>query len=402
MPWIIGATLTVVAPLAVVYLYIGRKVSRALIDLRGWTKGKARWRVAGVILLLNAFPLVFLVSYWIMGREASKLFTGESLLLDIFLVYPFWFALTIAGQAFLVVFLPFDIVNFVAQRVSKRWKERWVKIRPKFILTVLAVTAVYVSLVIIKDTWTVRVSERTILVNHPALDGLRLALITDVQGDARTTMERLTDYVRDVNALKPDIIFFAGDLVSSGLDYIESSADVLGGLKAGTAKITVIGDHDYFSNPEQVRGALLRNGFMVLEDSTHTLEIGSARVTVTGITETYRKRVSEEEFARASQSLDGDIKILLVHQPSERVAAMAEQAGYDLFLAGHTHGGAVAIGIPGIYTIAPSNFETRYVSGFYTLGAMQIAVSNGIGMTLAPIRFQAPSEITLLTLEKPD
>ena len=399
MPWIIGATLTVVAPLVVVYLYIGSKVSRALVDLRGWTKGKARRRVAAAILTLNAFPLVFLVAYWIVGREASRLFTGDSLLLDIVLVYPFWFSLVIAAQS-LFIFLAVDLVNLAALRLSRRWKERWQRIRPRFALAVLAVMAIYCTAVIVKDTWTVRISERSVPVTDESLDGIRLVLITDVQGDARTTVDRLRDYVKDVNDLKPDLVFFGGDLVTSGIDYIESSADVLGNVEARIAKIAVLGDHDYFSDHIMVREDLLRNGFMVLEDSSYTLEVGSSSITVTGITETYRQRVSDGALSLATENADGTFKILLVHQPAGRIAELAEQRGYDLFLAGHTHGGGVVIGMPGIYTFAPANLESRYVSGFYTSGSMLICVSNGIGMTLAPIRFHAPSEITLLTLRK--
>ena len=399
MPWIIGATLTVVVPLVVVYLYIGRKVARAIVDLRGWTKGRARWTVALVGLLLNAFPVVFLLTYWAIGRDAARLFTGESLALDLLLVYPFWFSLVIAAESF-VLFLAVDLLNFIPLQLSTAWKERWRKARPRFVFGVLVVMAVYSSAVIVKDTWTVRVSERAVAVQEPSLDSLRLVLITDVQGDARTTMDRLRDYVRDVNALEPDLVLFAGDLVTSGLDYIDSSANVLGELKPRIAKIAAMGDHDYFSDHVMVREGLLRNGFLVLEDSSYTIPIGSSSITITGITETYRQRISDDGFALAASEANGSFKILLVHQPSERIAEIAAEKGYDLFLAGHTHGGGVGIGIPGIYTFAPANLESRYVSGFYQLGKMLISVSNGIGMTLAPIRFHAPSEITLLKFQK--
>ena len=399
MPWIIGATLSVVVPLVVVYLYIGRKIARALVELKGWSKARSRWTVTLVVLILNAFPIVFLLAYWAIGRDAARLFTGYNLALDLLLVYPFWFSLVIAAQS-LVVFLLVDLLNVVALKLSPWWKERWGKLRGRFVVGVLAFMAVYASVVIVKDTWTVRTSERTVPVKDASLDGLRLVLITDVQGDARTTMDRLRGYVRDVNELKPDLVLFAGDLVTSGLDYIDSSANVLGELAPRIAKIAAIGDHDYFSDRFMVRDGLLRNGFLVLEDSSYSIPIGSSSIAVTGITETYRQRVSDDGFALASRNANGSYKILLVHQPAERIAEMAEQAGYDLFLAGHTHGGGVGIGIPGIYTFAPANLESRYVSGFYQLGDMLICVSNGIGMTLAPIRFHAPSEITLLTLRK--
>ena len=70
----------------------------------------------------------------------------------------------------------------------------------------------------------------------------------------------------------------------------------------------------------------------------------------------------------------------------------------QLLLAGHTHGGAIAFGIPGLFLLAPSNFETRYVSGAYQVGHMTVSVTNGLGFTLAPIRYHAPAEIVVVTL----
>jgi predicted MPP superfamily phosphohydrolase len=96
------------------------------------------------------------------------------------------------------------------------------------------------------------------------------------------------------------------------------------------------------------------------------------------------------------QGSDGDLKILLVHQPAETLVEFSRRNGYDLFLAGHSHGGGVAFGIPGLFLLSPARLESRYVSGFYNGGSMLISVTNGIGMTLAPVRFHAQSEISVL------
>jgi hypothetical protein len=72
----------------------------------------------------------------------------------------------------------------------------------------------------------------------------------------------------------------------------------------------------------------------------------------------------------------------------------------NLFVAGHTHGGGIAFGIPGLFLVAPARFESRYMSGVYEEGGLLVSVTNGLGFTLAPIRFHAPAEITVLRLEK--
>ena len=72
--------------------------------------------------------------------------------------------------------------------------------------------------------------------------------------------------------------------------------------------------------------------------------------------------------------------------------------GYHLFLAGHTHGGQIVFqpfGIP----VTPSRWETEYFRGVTRLGTMLVIVTNGVGLTLAPFRYNARSEVTGITLQ---
>jgi hypothetical protein len=92
------------------------------------------------------------------------------------------------------------------------------------------------------------------------------------------------------------------------------------------------------------------------------------------------------------------LRILLSHQPAEHVVEQAASHGYDLILAGHTHGGQIVLhplGIP----FTPSMRETKFYSGVYRLGESTVVVTNGVGLTLAPIRYHAPAEITSIVLE---
>jgi predicted MPP superfamily phosphohydrolase len=227
---------------------------------------------------------------------------------------------------------------------------------------------------------------------------MRLVHISDVQGDGRTTPERLKNYARLVNEQRPDVIFFAGDLITSGERYIEATGEVMGLMEARLAKIAAVGDHDLFSNREMAVNALKRNGFEIADDTTVVVQTETGKISVTLLTHTYRQRPDSADLEKAIVGADGGLKVLLVHQPAESLVAFAHQRGYDLFLAGHTHGGGVAFGIPGLFLISPAAFESRYVSGFFEVGEMIVSVTNGIGMTLAPIRFHAPAQITVIRL----
>jgi hypothetical protein len=293
-----------------------------------------------------------------------------------------------------------DVIDILVLRFVPIVKEWYRSQRPWIHVGLVVVISFYSIATIVIDTWTVRVVENDVFLpsEFGSLHGIRIAQISDLQGDGRTTASDLRGYVSKVNSLRPDIIFFAGDLVTSGTNYIESTAGIMGGLKSRFGTIAAVGDHDMFSNKVMVMNALSRSGITIIEDSTVILNIDSARVAVSVVTYTYSQRPTKEKLETLPARAAGDYKILLVHQPAETVVQFAHQQGYDLFLAGHTHGGGLAFGIPGLFLFAPASFETNYMSGLYHVGLMTISVTNGLGMTLTPIRFNAPAEITVINL----
>ena len=399
MPWIISTTLTVFVPLILLYWYTGSKIANSLTIRTGWGKKKARKIVWSLVAYVNAFPVLFLIVFLLSGRSRLPAFTGENFIIDLLFAYPFWFGLVITVQLSLL-FLLTEIPKFVLWSIYRRQKEQWLGRQSYVVLTMAALIAVYSITVIVLNTWTITVHEREFRLpgESAGLDGLTVVHISDVQGDGRTSPSILRGYVRRINELKPDLVLFAGDLVTSGEDYIESSADILGVIEARYAKIAAVGDHDIFSDKNQVLAALRRNGFLIDDDTTITVKVDTTRISVTLLTHTYRQRPDLNDLERAKQGADGDLKIFLVHQPAEALIRFAGDNGYDLFMAGHTHGGGVAFGIPGIFLLSPARLESPFVSGFYEVGSMLVSVTNGIGMTLAPIRFHAQSEISVVKL----
>jgi uncharacterized protein len=99
---------------------------------------------------------------------------------------------------------------------------------------------------------------------------------------------------------------------------------------------------------------------------------------------------SDPQAALAGAPADAAVKILLAHQP--RSAAAAAQAGFDLQLSGHTHGGQ----------FMPWNFLVKlqqpFTAGLHKVGQLRVYVSRGTGYWGPPKRFGAPSEITEVRL----
>ena len=138
---------------------------------------------------------------------------------------------------------------------------------------------------------------------------------------------------------------------------------------------------------------------MVLENETATVPLEKGSIVITGVTNVYRNNLSDGTVDRLARELPaGSLRILLTHQPSTWLVEMAADRKYDLFLAGHTHGGQIAFPLPG-FLLTGSSFETKYVTGFHNVGSMLVSVNNGLGLTLAPIRYHAPAEVTLIVLK---
>jgi predicted MPP superfamily phosphohydrolase len=352
-----------------------------------------------VLVFVNLLPVIFLAAYLVWGRSIVGAFAGDVALVDLFLTYPFWIVLVISVQL-LILFGLLDIAGFFLRRTAPHLAASWYRRLPVAIVCIAGFVFLYSVIVIVRDTWTVRIVEQEVSLppQFKSLSGFRIAQISDVQGDGRTTPQILRSYVAKVNSLNPDLVLFAGDLVTSGTLYIDSTAAILGNLKARYGSIAAVGDHDIFSRKSMVLEALARAGVKVVEDSTVIVGSDETNLAVTAVTYTYSPKPSDARIEKLLSTGNDRYRILLVHQPAESLVSVAERRGYQLFIAGHTHGGGISFGIPGLFLFAPANIETHYVSGLYRVGRLVVSVTNGLGFTLAPVRYHAPAEIVMITL----
>lgn len=399
MPWTLVFSLVVFAPLVGINLYVGKTLFKALVELTDFNRKILKRVIVSLLVYVNLLPLVFLAAYLAAGRGAVPVFSGDVAAVDIFLTYPFWIALIISVQL-LLVFGILDLVDLFLKWFAPASRIWWKRRIPAIVVACASLITFYSLVVIVLDTWTVRVVERDVPLprQFKSLSGFRIAQISDVQGDGRTSPDILRGYVRKVNSLKPDVVLFAGDLVTSGTRYIDSTAAILGELNAPLGAIAAIGDHDIFSRKSMVLEALKTAGVHVVEDTTVVFFVNHTRVAIAVITYTYGQRPENDRLTRILEASADSYRILLVHQPAEILVEKAAGAGFDLFIAGHTHGGGIAFGIPGVFLLAPANAESRFVSGFYEVGSLLVSITNGLGFTLAPVRFHAPAEIVILTL----
>ncbi len=235
----------------------------------------------------------------------------------------------------------------------------------------------------------VRRIERDIAVRGlpPALDGLRIGMITDVHHSATVSADDVTRAVRLLSDAAPDMVVLGGDYISFfDRSYIGSVAERLTPLTAARhGAFAVLGNHD---DEREMPASLAARGITVLKDQRTALTIRGERLDIAGIRFWTRTPGDIASVLKGT----GGTTILLAHDP--RRLAEASQLDVQLVLSGHTHGGQVIV--PAIGAIAGRKFPV--LAGYATRHNTSIFVSRGVGTVYVPIRINCPPDVAVLTL----
>ena len=221
----------------------------------------------------------------------------------------------------------------------------------------------------------------------PALDGLRIGMITDVHHSATVSAGDITKAVMLLKEAAPDIVVLGGDYISFfDRAYIAPVAELLAPLaNAPQGSFAVLGNHD---DEKEVPPALTARGFTVLKDQRTSLTIRGERLDLAGIRFWTR---TPREIAGVLNGTSGTT-VLLAHDPRRLVEAAALDV--QLVLSGHTHGGQVIV--PALGPVAGRKFPV--LAGYATRDNTALFVSRGVGTVYVPIRVNCPPDIAILTL----
>jgi len=227
------------------------------------------------------------------------------------------------------------------------------------------------------------------------LHGYSIAQISDIHVGPTIQRAYLNAIVNKVNALKADAIAITGDLVDGSVQRLALHTEPLSRLAAPDGTFFVTGNHEYYSGAEQWVAELRRLGLRVLMNEHVIRRREDAAIMIAGVTDYSAQHFnplhkSDPQQAAAGAPHDVAVKVLLAHQP--RTAPAAAEAGFDLQLSGHTHGGQ----------FFPWNLfvplQQPFVAGLNRVRSLWVYTSRGTGYWGPPKRFGAPSEITLVRL----
>jgi len=233
-----------------------------------------------------------------------------------------------------------------------------------------------------------------------AFDGFRIALISDLH-DRRFGKENGI-LVRKILATSPDLVVMAGDMHESPHDP-QPFYGLISGLSARIPVTYTEGNHDlrritsdgYEEHLRRIREA----GAILLNDSTFPIQRNGALLMLTGMSWAKSKEGAQPSFDPSCPSL------FVCHNPLtfDRLDNLP-----DLMMAGHVHGGILRLpligpvfapgdGAPLSKRLARRFFFPKYSRGLYLKGSRILAVTQGLGFSVLPVRFISP-EIMILTL----
>jgi predicted MPP superfamily phosphohydrolase len=219
---------------------------------------------------------------------------------------------------------------------------------------------------------------------HPDLHGYRIAQISDLHvgpNIGRRYVQRVVDLTQE---LKPDIVVLTGDIVDGP---VEKLANDVAPLAALANSYFILGNHDCYAGAESWMTHWRQMGMTVLANAHVVVRKGAARLLIGGVVDPAYQRLRPQ----IAITEDADFRLLLAHNP--KLAPIGAQAGFDLQLSGHTHGGQF---FP--WTLAVRLVHAPHVAGLSREGRMQVYVSAGTGTWGPPVRFGTSPELTLLRL----
>jgi uncharacterized protein len=228
----------------------------------------------------------------------------------------------------------------------------------------------------------------------PELEGLRIALVSDLHVGTFTHGQTVKRVVEATSRLDADLVLLPGDLINNALADLSDGLDAVSNMQSRHGAYLCVGNHDLFEDGvEFIRRVKARVPLLVNE--SRIVPIRGQRVQLLGLSWNRDEILIADSVRQlARQIAPGAFPILLAHHPHAFDAAA--DVGIPLTVSGHTHGGQLMLSD----SVGFGPLMYRYWSGLYrkpTHNGASLVVSNGVGNWF-PIRSRAPAEIIELTL----
>jgi predicted MPP superfamily phosphohydrolase len=239
-----------------------------------------------------------------------------------------------------------------------------------------------------------------------AFEGFRIAQLSDFHISPFMPADEIRRCVTIANELKADLVALTGDYVADDPAAKGEVVQALAGLRAPFGVFGCLGNHEFYTETEDsITHLFAAEGIRIFRQERTPIQSHGQVLNLIGVDYQQLRFSRDHDGHLVDRYLEGSedlvmpdmVNILLSHNPNS--FDRAAELGIDLTLAGHSHGGQLALSFinRGLALVRP---ETPYVSGRYEKAGSQLYVNRGIGTTGPPIRLGARPEITLLELSQ--
>lgn len=233
----------------------------------------------------------------------------------------------------------------------------------------------------------------------PALEGLRIALLSDLHSSTSTPPGLIARAVARTLAAEPDLIAVTGDIAEDEASLHRALRE-LAKLDAPLGTWIVPGNHDYRDVGIDIwrRAVAAVPSLRNVTNRARMLEVNrrgdSALLCIAGVDD-FQEGAPRLETLQTTDARD--FTILLAHNPDQAESARRAEDAVDLILSGHTHGGQVRLPFMGAL-VNSAEHEELYEAGLRRRPWTQVYTSRGIGTTKLRVRLLTRPEVAILTL----
>lgn len=232
----------------------------------------------------------------------------------------------------------------------------------------------------------------------PALDGKRIAQLSDIHLSQYFSAERFARAIEQVATLAPDWLVLTGDFVGTNAHAAAGLVDPLRTLPMPV--FAIYGNHDLWSDRQTVGSYLAEANVNLLLNSSAQL---AENFWLAGVDDVWS---GHPDLVAAMNNIPSKAStVLLAHEPDFFDTVLHENAPISLQLSGHSHGGQVRLPTAkadpaGFFSYAPvlPQYGRRYPIGLRFIDGRYVYTNRGLGVWPIPLRWNCRPELTLITL----
>ncbi len=331
----------------------------------------------------------------ILAYPAGRIFgTGRAIGAFFIWTGSFWLAVLVYG---VLIALVVDIVRGIDLLTG--WIPRWMLADRLFTGRIIFAGSVVLIVILlvgghIRSLYPLTPEYVVVLPKlHQDRNEYRIVILADTHLGVLVGERRLRRMVEQINNQYPDLVLIVGDLLDESSRELHWAVDPLTGIEVTDGVYAVTGNHEFYAGVKGYENLLHKAGIKLLRDEY--VEIEGVAVLV-GIDDMTGGRQFVQERVPIGDLLKGandQLPVILMHHTPTRIEE-AEQAGVDLMVSGHIHGGQlwpvkyIAEGVYGVKT------------GLSERGRMHFYLTSGAGTWGPPVRIGAAPEIVTLVLKK--